>query len=198
MSMHDPEPVLAFWLGAVDTQGRAPAATASKWWMKSDAFDAEIKERFEPVYDSVCDGACAGWLDTARHRVAYVIVLDQFSRNMFRDTPKMYAEDARAQRVVLEGLAAGCDRDLGLHARYFFYMPLMHAEDRALQDRCVALFQALEKEFPDDGLDQAVKFAVSHRDIVHRFGRFPHRNALLGRPSTEDELEFLKTPGSSF
>lgn len=197
--MTSPDDVLAFWLGDVDERGRAPEATRAQWWTKDPAFDATIRERFEATYDDL-QRDDHPWLASREGRVAAVIVLDQFSRNMFRDQPKMYAADARAQGIVLAGLAEEADRAMGYHARYFFYMPLMHAEDLALQERCVALFRSMADDFPTltESIDQAVGYAERHRDIVARFGRFPHRNAILGRASTDEERAFLEQPGSSF
>jgi len=200
MTAHDFDDVLAFWLGELDGEGCASDESSARWWKKSDAFDAEIRERFGPVHQAICEDGCLAWLASPEGRVAYVIVLDQLSRNMLRGDPSMYDQDGRAQRVALEGIDAGCDAALGYHARYFLYMPLMHAEDLALQDRCVALFESMNAAFPKKAADvtRAVGYAVKHRDIVARFSRFPHRNAILGRPSTEHEIEFLKGPGSSF
>ncbi len=200
MTTTDFETVLSFWLGDVDPSGYASEEASARWWTKSDAFDREIRERFEATRRTLCDGACEHWLDSPRGRVAYVIVLDQLSRNMFRGTPEMYTEDARALRATLTGLEAGCDAELGFHERYFLYMPLMHAEDADLQRRCVELFEGMKASFPDraEQLDHTIGYAVRHRDIVVRFGRFPHRNEILGRESTPEEIAFLQEPGSSF
>ena len=194
------EEVLSFWLGDLDASGCATEEASARWWKKSDAFDAEIRERFGAAHESICDDAREAWLDAPRSRVAYVIVLDQFSRNMFRGSPRMYAEDPRALRATLGGLEAEHDEELGYHERYFLYMPLMHAEDVAHQDRCVQLFEGMKTLYPERSkqLERTVGFAVQHRDIVARFGRFPHRNAILGRESTAEELSFLEGPGSSF
>lgn len=200
MSTHDFEDVLSFWLGELDEAGCADEETSARWWKKSDAFDAEIRERFAAAREALCEGECDDWLATPRGRVAYVIVLDQLSRNMFRGTEGMYAEDERARRAALEGIDAGCDSELGYHERYFLYMPMMHAEDLPSQERGVELFESMKDAFPDKAaaVDNVVGYAKKHRDIVARFGRFPHRNEIVARDSTEEEIEFLKGPGSSF
>ena len=176
-----PDDVLGFWF----------AQSPARHFGKDPVFDQEIRERFGPVHGQLVLGERDAWLATPRGRLATIIVLDQFSRNMFRDTPGMFAGDPRALELALEGIAKGDDRALTEAERGFFYMPLMHAEDRALQERSVELFTA-------SGGEEGAKFAVMHRDIVRRFGRFPHRNALLGRTSTPEEVEFLAQPGSSF
>lgn len=200
MPASDFEEILSFWLGELDQSGRAGADAQERWWKKSDAFDAEIRERFGATHRAICEGNREEWLASARGRLAYVIVLDQLSRNMFRGTENMYAEDGRAQGAALEGLEVGCESELGYHERYFLYMPMMHAEDIALQDRCIELFESLIADFPRKAadVDGVINYAKQHRDIVARFGRFPHRNEIVGRESTEDELEFLRGPGSSF
>lgn len=192
--------VLSFWLGPLDEHGCAGAEAKQQWWRKSDAFDQEIRDRFAACHARICAGEFEGWLETPRGRLAYVIVLDQLSRNMFRDSADMYMGDARALAAAVEGIDAGVPDQLGYHECYFLYMPLMHAEDLAMQDRCVALFRGLGERYPHlaESVENALVFAVGHRDIVARFGRFPHRNALVGRESTAEEKAFLEQPGSSF
>jgi uncharacterized protein (DUF924 family) len=199
--MHDFEEVLTFWFGDLDARGMADEAHAKRWWVKDEAFDQEIRDRFAALHEAIVEGGHQAWLESPRGRLAHVIVLDQFSRNMFRGSPKMFAQDELALRVAREGIEAGVDRSVAHAERSFFYLPLMHSEALDVQERCVELFRAWH-----DALDGTLKesvassldFAVQHRDIVLRFGRFPHRNAVLGRPSTAEELEFLQQPGSSF
>lgn len=176
--MLDPEAVLSFWL-----------AQRAKWFVKDPAFDALLRERFGPVHDAVVRGDCDTWLVTPRGRLAFVIVLDQLSRNMFRDTAQSFAYDDHALAVALDAIDAGDDRSVPPEARGLFYLPLMHAEDLEMQERAVALYA---------GDAEGLKFAEAHRAIIRRFGRFPHRNELLGRTSTPTELAFLAQPGSSF
>jgi uncharacterized protein (DUF924 family) len=178
-ALHSIDEVLAFWFG-----------DPGRWWKKDPAFDAEVRDRSFELRDAVARGEREDWLETSRGTLAYVLVLDQFSRNMFRDSARMYESDSRALAAVRRALDRDFDGDLSDDERMFLYMPFMHSEDIADQDRCVDLFAS--------GLKRWLPYAEQHRDIVRRFGRFPHRNALLGRPSTPEELEFLKKPGSSF
>ena len=162
----------------------------SRWWKKDPAFDAEVRAKFEALHDAIDRGAHESWLNTARGALAYVVVLDQFSRNMFRGTARMFASDERALAAARRALDRGDARALAESERTFLAMPFMHSEDLVDQDRSVAFFAA--------GPEDNRKFADQHREIVRRFGRFPHRNAILGRTSTAEEIEFLRQPGSSF
>ena len=172
--------VLAFW-----------NADPEKWWKKDPAFDAEIRTRFADLHAAIARGEHEDWRATPRGAIAYVLVLDQFSRNMFRGTPESFAYDAQALAAARAAIDAGFDQQLSLDERIWFYLPLEHSEDLADQERCVALFQTVGNAY-------YLQFAEAHRDIIRRFGRFPHRNSILGRPSTPEEVEFLKQPGSSF
>lgn len=185
MSDHQPPPsgtawedVLAFWF-----------SDPARWWKKDPAFDQEIRARFENTHVAILRGEHDDWTRSPRSNLAYVIVLDQFSRNMFRDTGRMFEGDARARAATIAAVDRGDGEGLSTDERNFLYMPLMHSESIADQDRSVELFRAL-------GSNE--KYAEMHRDIVRRFGRFPHRNMLVGRTSSADEVEFLKQPGSSF
>ena len=194
-------PILEFWFGDVDELGRSDALHSRRWFMKDDAFDRDIAERFAGTFADVRAGKREQWLDDPRGRLAYVIVLDQFARNMFRGTARMFEGDKQAQAAAVEGVARGDDALLGVNERSFLYMPFMHSEDLDMQDRAVALFTALAASAPAElrgGLAAAVQYAEKHRDIVARYGRFPHRNAALARDSTPAEIEFLKQPGSGF
>ncbi|HYX90795.1 MAG TPA: DUF924 family protein [Myxococcaceae bacterium] len=200
-SRADFEHVLTFWFGTLDELGRADTPHARRWWRSDPDFDREIRQRFGAEHDAVARGERDYWLESARGRLAFVVVLDQFSRNMFRGTGRMFAYDARALEVALEGIDGGVDKRLRHAERQFIYLPLMHSEQLAIQERCVALFTAWLDELAGElrqQVQEGLKFAEQHRDIIRRFGRFPHRNALLGRESTPAELEFLKQPGSSF
>lgn len=195
--MITPEQVLEFWFPA------DPDRANKLWWGKDEALDTEVRERFGSTLAAAKDGALDHWAETARGRVALIIVLDQLSRNIFRGDPETYAADQQARALTVEGLERGHDRALSPMERMFFYMPLEHSESLADQERCVELMRALADEVADDpalrdSFAIIVDFAIRHRDIVARFGRFPHRNALLGRPSTPAELEFLTQPDSSF
>jgi len=166
-----------------------------EWWRKDPAFDAEIASRFGQLVETALAGGLREWDREARGALARIIVLDQFTRNAFRDTPRAFAGDALAQAATLTMIEIGQDRLLKPVERWFVYMPLQHAENLELQERAVGLFSALSK---DPGFDNSLDYAVRHRDIVARFGRFPHRNGILGRVSTPEEVEFLRQPGSSF
>jgi uncharacterized protein (DUF924 family) len=195
------EEVLRFWFGELDREGRAAPEAKARWWRKDAAFDQLIRDRFGPLHDAVMAGERDRWLATPRGRLAAIIVLDQFSRNMFRGSGRMHAGDARALALAREGVGLGVDRQLAHDERGLFYMPFMHSESLADQDRCVELFSSWRDELEGPLRAQVaglLTYAEKHRDIVRRFGRFPHRNALLGRQSTPEENEFLNQPGSSF
>ncbi|MCA9664064.1 MAG: DUF924 domain-containing protein [Myxococcales bacterium] len=180
--------ILAFWFDG------DPEARRRRWWQKSSEVDASCRSRFAEVLQAAKAGELDAWLQTPRGRQAFVILCDQLARNMHRDTAGMYEADALAQRATLAALEAGDDRQMDDAERQFLYMPLMHSEALEHQERCVELFRELAK----GGVIDSVKWAVQHRDIVARFGRFPHRNAILGRQSSAEELAFLEQPGSSF
>lgn len=192
------ERILSFWFGdsADETKERA-----TRWWKKDPLFDDEVRAQFESDLLRAARGELDSWLDEPESSVAFVVLLDQFSRNIHRDTPEAFAQDERALAATLRGLERGFDARLSPVQRYFFYMPMMHAEDRAVQRRSVEAFEKLaqEKNTGFDGmLRGAADYARRHRDIVERFGRFPHRNNLLERTTTAEEAAFLLTPGSSF
>jgi uncharacterized protein (DUF924 family) len=173
-----PAEVLAFWR----------AAGQQKWFTKDERFDAEVRARFLSTYEAAAAGRLKAWEQTAEGALALVIVLDQFPRNMFRGSARTYAADPLARAVANRALARGYDREVDPTLRSFFYLPFMHAENLADQERCVALFRA-------SGDRDGLKWAEHHADIIRRFGRFPHRNALLGRASTPEEEAFLKAGG---
>ena len=203
MGGEDPDParVLDFWFGNLDANGQAAPEVAKRWWMKNPAFDREIREAFGQDHAAIVAGGRETWLATPRGRLAYVIVLDQFSRNMFRDTADAFAHDAQALHATLGGIERGDDHALAFDERTFLYMPLMHSEDLGPQDRLVGLLTRWRDALATDQrtrLEGTIEYARRHRAIVARFGRFPHRNAVLGRTSTPEEIEFLKQPGSSF
>ncbi len=195
------EEVLRFWFGELDQEGRAGAEQKARWWRKDAAFDQLIRDRFGALHEAVSAGERDAWLASPRGRLAFIIVLDQFSRNMFRGSGRTHAGDARAVEVAREGVELGVDRQLAHDERGLFYMPFMHSESLADQDRCFELFSSWRDELRGPLRAQVaglLTYAEKHRDIVRRFGRFPHRNALLGRESTPEEKEFLAQPGSSF
>ncbi|MFO7190156.1 MAG: DUF924 family protein [Pseudomonadota bacterium] len=189
----DWQAVLDFWLGAEDLPQYGKPRP--EWFRKSQAFDDEIRSRFEPVYEGAVRGELDHWRGQPRSALALVIVLDQFPRNIYRGTPRAFAADPLALDVARHMVAQGYDRRLNAVERLFVYLPFEHAEDLETQRESVRLFESLRGEpYSEEGID----YAYRHYAIIERFGRFPHRNAILGRPSTPEEIEFLKQPGSSF
>lgn len=197
--MPSPEDVIRFWLGEPDAP---PLANAPKWWKKDDAFDLEIKERFLETLERAARGEIADWQTTPRGRLALVLVYDQLSRNMFRGTARSFAQDALARDISLQAFAAGDDEVLTPIEVSSLLMPFMHAEELELQQRCIDGFAKLRDATTDEGLHanfaRSFEYGNQHKVIIERFGRFPHRNAIVGRTSTADEAEFLTQPGSSF
>jgi uncharacterized protein (DUF924 family) len=173
-----PPDVLAFWR----------AAGPDKWFEKDPAFDAEIAARFAGLWHTAAEGGLAPWEETPEGALALVIVLDQFPRNMFRGEARTYATDAAARGVADRALARGFDQHIARPERQFLYLPFMHSEDRADQERCMALARGY-------GDDEFTRYAENHADIVRRFGRFPHRNATLRRATSAEEQAFLDGGG---
>ena len=163
-------------------------AGPDKWFTKDAAFDAEIRARFLAAWEAAASGQLATWEETAEGALALTIVLDQFPRNMFRGDARTYQEDARARAVAGRAIARGFDLEIPRGERQFFYLPFMHSEALADQEHCVELAERY-------GDDDFLGYALRHADIVRRFGRFPHRNALLGRATTADEQAFLDGGG---
>jgi len=181
--------VLDFWFG---TEG----AVRPEWFRKDPAFDAEILRRFGLLIDEAVAGGLTDWQRDARSALARIVLLDQFTRNTRRDRPDAFAGDALALAAARQMVASRQDLSLTPVQRGFAYLPFEHAESLAAQDESIRLFTALAAEAPDQmGL---LDYSRRHRAIVERFGRFPHRNTALGRPSTGEEIEFLKQPGSGF
>lgn len=172
------EGVLAFWR----------SVGPDRWFSRDDEVDAAIRTRFLSTYDAAVAGALASWEEASQSALALLIVIDQFPRNMFRGSARAFAADAQAREVAERALARGFDQDVASSERGFFYLPFMHSEEIADQERCAALYAAAGDA---DGL----KFARVHADIISRFGRFPHRNAALGRETTADEQAFLAAGG---
>ncbi|HET8881339.1 MAG TPA: DUF924 family protein [Solimonas sp.] len=189
-----PRDVVEFWFGA---PGSAENAQFRREWFTVDAaFDARIRERFLPTWQRLRDGELEAWRATPDGALAYVIVADQFPRNCFRGTAQAFASDDLALAAAQAIVAAGDDARLTPLQRCFVYLPFEHAESLAMQDRSLALFTALTSAHPE--LSNVLDYARRHRDVIVRFGRFPHRNAALGRASSGDERTFLNEPGSSF
>jgi uncharacterized protein (DUF924 family) len=190
--MSTPREVLEFWFDP---------ATQAHWFDRDDAFDARIRERFGATLEVAARGELDHWAATPDGWLALLVVLDQFSRNVYRDDARAWAADTRAQAVAVTGIARGDDQRLPPAQRLFAYMPLEHAEDLTLQQHCVQLFERLLVQLPEDERERFqdyLDYARRHHDVIDRFGRFPHRNEALGRESTEAEQAYLASPDAGF
>ena len=185
--------VLEFWFGAPYDPARDKPR--KEWWRKNAVFDARISLRFGALHEKAGRGAVDGLRASAEGCLALLILLDQFSRNLHRGDARSFANDERARALARHAIANGFDRRQATVERAFFYMPFMHSESLADQKEGLALFEALAHE---NGGNENKKAALRHLEIIERFGRFPHRNAVLGRTSTPEEIAFLKESGSSF
>lgn len=172
-----PEDVLAFWRDA----------GPSRWFRKDEAFDHEFRTRFQGAHEAALRGDLDAWAQDAQSALALLILLDQFPRNAFRGTSRMFESDAKAREIARLAVQAGHDARAATDLRNFFYLPFMHSEELTDQDLAVELARALG--------DESLRWAVIHRDIIEKFGRFPHRNAMLGRTSTPEEQRFLDDGG---
>jgi uncharacterized protein (DUF924 family) len=181
--------VLDFWFGP------QPHAARGEWFRKDPVFDATIRARFGGAVEAALGGAYGEWAKTPRGALARVLLLDQFTRTIHRDTPRAFAGDALALATATSAIDAGQDRSLDAFERWFLYLPFEHAEDSAMQDRSIELYSRLKEE---TGEASALEWAEKHAAVVRRFGRYPHRNAILGRASTPEEIAFLQEPGSGF
>lgn len=178
----DAQAVLQFWFNEL---------TPAQWFKKDLEMDRVIIARFADLHAQVAQCECYAWRETPHGRLAEIIVLDQFSRNMYRDNARAFGYDALALALAQEAVAAGADGELSPAERSFLYMPYMHSESKAIHALALSLFD-------QPGLENNLDFEIRHKAIIDRFGRYPHRNAVLGRASTDEEIAFLKQPGSSF
>lgn len=193
--------VLDFWFGQPADPCAITDAMTQRWFGKSDATDREIRERFGALVEKAGRGELRSWRELAAGRLALLILLDQFSRNQWRGSGEMYQYDHVALKLAREMVDSGDYRELLPSQRAFVFLPLEHAEDLALQHEAEALFRELAESVPPHyrgPYDSMVDYAVKHREVIERFGRFPHRNALLGRASTEEEETYLAQPGAGF
>jgi len=174
--------IARFWFDEIDT---------SLWFKKNEAFDQQLRERFSTVHRAAVQGELYSWRRQPEGRLAEIIVLDQFSRNMFRDSAQAFACDNVALVLSQVAIDAGDDQRVDSSHRAFMYMPFMHSESPLIHEQAVTLFS-------QPGMERNLEFELKHKAIIDRFGRYPHRNAVLGRDSTDEELEFLEQPGSSF
>ena len=174
--------IIKFWFGEIEPES---------WWKKDEALDQLIRERFSDVYQLAAKCELFEWRQDALGWLAEIIILDQFPRNMFRDTPQAFDTDRLAVILVQEAVANQVDRELTPPQKSFLYMPLMHSESALIHETAMELYS-------QPGLEFNLDFEKKHKAIIDRFGRYPHRNAILGRESTDEEVEFLKSPESSF
>ncbi|MDF1645036.1 MAG: DUF924 domain-containing protein [Pseudomonadales bacterium] len=174
--------ILEFWFEEIDQ---------SQWWLKNEEFDQMIIDRFSSIHAQAIRCELFEWRTTPEGRLAEVIVIDQFSRNMFRDSAESFKYDALALILSQEAVLTGSDQALNATQRSVLYLPFMHSESSRIHEISLTLHQ-------QNGIQSSLDFEIKHKNIIDRFGRYPHRNKILGRPSTEQELEFLKLPGSGF
>lgn len=180
--------VLSFWFGD-------KLEMRNVWFVKNSDFDAEVRSRFLPLYEQTASDQLDRWVDSPESCLALIIVLDQFPRNLFRGTARSFATDAKALKIAKSAIAQQFDRQVPPVQRFFFYLPLEHSENLDDQNESVRLYE----QFRDNSdLKETYDYALRHQVVIERFGRFPHRNQILDRPSTPEEIEFLKQPGSSF
>lgn len=201
--------VLDYWFGVDAIDGSTPPRSAQQiakqqsklWWSKNESIDSDIRQRFEPILKALLTDHYGTWFDTPQGRLAAIIVLDQFSRNMYRENAQAFCQDSLALHWTLEGLRQGDDKKLSPLQRVFFYLPLEHCEQLNMQNLAIEKFSQLAADAPTSFTDLAkgfVDYAHQHQEVIARFGRFPHRNTLLSRTSTKQEEEYLAQPGSGF
>ena len=184
-----PDDILDFWFGP------PPHSSREVWFRKDSSFDTTIRDRFGETVSAAIEGEYSAWSATPRGTLARVILLDQLPRNIPRDTPLAFAGDAQALAAAQDAIARGFDRQLDFFERWFLYLPFEHSEDWAMQERSLELFGQLAAETGNRG---PLEWAEKHAVVISRFGRYPHRNAVLGRVSTPEEIAFLAEPGASF
>lgn len=187
--------ILQYWFGEISNQ-LSPINKMQLWYQSSKNDDEEIRKHFLPLYELAVDGKLGSWLDSAQGTLALIILLDQMPRNMFRGTAQAFSTDKLALSYCLKGIEQGFDAQLSVVEKSFFYHPLEHSENLADQDNCVELFSSLLREYQQgdihDFINKGLNFAIQHRDIIAKFSRFPHRNKVLSRESSPQEVEFLK------
>lgn len=195
------EAILSFWFGLSRTDPSAVPERLQRWFGVDAEFDAQIRRQFGELHTAAAAGELSEWEQTPRGTLALILLLDQFSRNLFRGTPEAFAEDAVAQRLCLEGIGRGHHEILAPMEQGFFYMPLQHAEHLHLQEQSVRCYRSLLQESAPEWrphIQHMLDYAIEHRDIIQRFGRFPHRNAILGRQSTPEEEAFLEAGAADY
>ncbi len=203
MKVGDPtwQPVLDYWFGGITDDAECANEKASLWWEKSAETDAGIRQRFEPLLQLLVNGGNRYWLQFPEGRLGSIIMLDQFPRNIYRETAMAFMSDQLALNWCLSGIKEGLDKALRPIERVFFYMPMEHAENNEVQHQSIKQFQQLAEEasaHQREIFSGFLDFAEQHAAVIEKFGRFPHRNNVLGRVSTKDELTYLAQPGSGF
>lgn len=189
--------ILTFWFGTPETGDDVYSIRRKLWFRKNPEVDQQIRDQFLPIYEKAAfSSSLDDWQTTARGALALIIVLDQFPRHLFRNNPQAFATDGKARAIAKGAIANRSDQQIPPLQQHFIYMPLEHSEDLDDQMLSVALFRQLAESCPK--LADAYDYALRHKAVIESFGRFPHRNAILGRNTTPDEAEFLKKPGSSF
>ncbi|NJL47968.1 MAG: DUF924 domain-containing protein [Leptolyngbyaceae cyanobacterium SM2_5_2] len=188
--------ILTFWFDDSPRPGSEYGQQRQVWFKKDPTFDEQIRQNFLADYHQAASGQLQDWQQEPQSCLALILLLDQFPRNLFRGDPRSFATDAQALATAEYGLEQGFDQALLPVERLFFYLPLEHCELLAQQERCVSLVQALCNQHPE--FESSLDYAHRHRDVIQQFGRFPHRNEILGRQTTEAEAEFFQQPGSRF
>lgn len=199
--MCDPEELLEFWFGTAVDEAVVIAEKADLWWSKDPVHDRLCKQRFADALVAARGGELDEWADSARGRLALIILLDQISRSLHRDSAEAFAGDDRARSLAAGGIERRQDRDLRYCERVFFYLPFMHSENLNDQEQSVGLYRGLLAAAPSSLEEQFsgnLDYAIAHRDLIQRFGCFPHRNAVLGRESSAEELAYLAEPAAGF
>ncbi len=195
------EEILSFWFGEIDADGLAKQEQVKRWFRTSTETDKLIRERFESDLQKAIQGQLTSWEQYPRGRLALIVLLDQFSRNIYRGTAQAFAQDELALSLCLQGIDIGHDLALRPIERTFYYLPMEHTENLEIQDKCVQHYEQLVTSVPPataKKLQSSLDYVISHRHIIARFGRFPHRNKLLGRASTAAEREYLSQGGATF
>lgn len=195
--------VLNFWFGNLKENELPSEEYRKKWWIKDHENDMQIKDLYGDDLDLAIRGELDEWKTTPAGTMALILLFDQFTRNIYRDTREAFSQDQKALVICINGLNKAFDDALHPIQRAFYYMPLMHSEDISMQEKSIECFSNLVKQFKTpESISHMVsdnyEYAIKHYEIVKRFGRYPHRNAILGRESTLEEIEFLNGPGSSF
>ena len=201
MTVTEYQPVLDFWFGDKKENIEVIKEKSPLWWRKDEDTDREIKQQFEPLLRKLIEVKLQHWKEDANGYLAMIILVDQFSRNMYRNQAQSFSQDQISLSLAIEGIEKGMDKQLRLIERAFFYLPFEHSESLQHQRRSVDLFNKLlmeANEAEQKYFSGTLDYAIKHQAVIERFGRYPHRNTILGRESTPEEIEFLQEPGSSF